>query len=249
MKRAFLVLLLVSAPAAAAPPTKAEWQAVVDKAIAYLKKSQNEDGSWGTDPQNRGVTGIVVTGLLSTGRRPRTTRRSPRALKFIESLINAKDGHIAGNDAEGRADQLHDQHQRHGPDRRRTRRQVQGGHRQRGQVPQEVPVGRGRGQEGTDSDYYGGAGYDGDKSRPDLSNTAFFLEALKDGRRAARTTRPSRRRWSSSAAARTSRASSTRRRGPRRTTTAASSTPGPTAARTAAPTATTPRPTWPATAA
>ena len=30
-----------------------------------------------------------------------------------------------------------------------------------------------------DSDYYGGAGYAGDKSRPDLSNTAFFLEALK----------------------------------------------------------------------
>jgi len=31
-----------------------------------------------------------------------------------------------------------------------------------------------------DSDYYGGAGYAGDKSRPDLSNTAFFLEALKE---------------------------------------------------------------------
>jgi len=30
-----------------------------------------------------------------------------------------------------------------------------------------------------DGDYYGGAGYAGDKSRPDLSNTAFFLEALK----------------------------------------------------------------------
>ena len=30
-----------------------------------------------------------------------------------------------------------------------------------------------------DSDYYGGAGYAGGKSRPDLSNTAFFLEALK----------------------------------------------------------------------
>jgi squalene-hopene/tetraprenyl-beta-curcumene cyclase len=29
-------------------------------------------------------------------------------------------------------------------------------------------------------DYYGGAGYGGDKSRPDLSNSAFFLESLKD---------------------------------------------------------------------
>jgi squalene-hopene/tetraprenyl-beta-curcumene cyclase len=31
-----------------------------------------------------------------------------------------------------------------------------------------------------DHTYYGGAGYAGDKSRPDLSNTAFFLEALKE---------------------------------------------------------------------
>ena len=28
-----------------------------------------------------------------------------------------------------------------------------------------------------DSDFYGGAGYAGDKSRPDISNTAFFLQA------------------------------------------------------------------------
>ena len=43
----------------------------MDKAIAYLKKSQNEDGSWGKEPQNRGVTGIVVTGLIGTGVRAR----------------------------------------------------------------------------------------------------------------------------------------------------------------------------------
>ena len=47
------------------------------------------------------------------------------------------------------------------------------------------------------------------KSRPDLSNTAFFLEALKAAGVPTRTTRPSRRRSSSSAAARTSRASTT----------------------------------------
>ena len=33
---------------------------------------------------------------------------------------------------------------------------------------------------GKDSDFYGGAGYGGNNSRPDLSNTAFMMEALRD---------------------------------------------------------------------
>src|SRR5205823_9433884 len=82
-----------------APPTTAEWRAVVDKAVAALKASQNEDGSWGKAPQNRGVTGIVVTGLLQCGLAP-TDEPVAKGLTFIESLINVKEGHIAGNDAQ-----------------------------------------------------------------------------------------------------------------------------------------------------
>jgi squalene-hopene/tetraprenyl-beta-curcumene cyclase len=33
---------------------------------------------------------------------------------------------------------------------------------------------------GVESDYYGGAGYGGNNSRPDLSNTSFFVEALRE---------------------------------------------------------------------
>jgi squalene-hopene/tetraprenyl-beta-curcumene cyclase len=33
---------------------------------------------------------------------------------------------------------------------------------------------------GRDSDFYGGAGYGGNNSRPDLSNTTYFIEALRD---------------------------------------------------------------------
>ncbi len=35
-------------------------------------------------------------------------------------------------------------------------------------------------KKGRDSDFYGGAGYGGRNSRPDLSNTSFMLEALRD---------------------------------------------------------------------
>jgi squalene-hopene/tetraprenyl-beta-curcumene cyclase len=177
MKRAILAVLLISPPAAAAPPTKAEWQAVVDKSKGYLKSKQADDGSWGPAPRNRGVTGIVVTGLLNTGTAP-TDEPATKGLKYIESLINAKEGHIAGNDAQAglinyttsinvmalTAAGQQDKYKTVVTNAAKYLKSYQ------------WDDARGK---GPDSDYYGGAGYAGDKSRPDLSNTAFFLEALK----------------------------------------------------------------------
>src|SRR4051812_25496577 len=79
------VLALVAAGSARAAD---DWDAVVDKAIAYLKNTQNADGSWGAPPRNRGVTGIVVTGLLQTGKATPDDPMVAKALKYIESLID-----------------------------------------------------------------------------------------------------------------------------------------------------------------
>jgi squalene-hopene/tetraprenyl-beta-curcumene cyclase len=162
-------------PASAQPPADAA--AIAKKAAAFLAKSQNEDGSWGPAPNNRGVTGIVVTGLLRTGTGP-DTEPAAKGLRFIESLVNPKEGHIAGDDskaglinyitsinvmalsAAGRAEKY---------------RPVIGDAVKYLRAYQWDDA---RGKD-ANSDYYGGAGYAGDKSRPDLSNTAFFLEALK----------------------------------------------------------------------
>src|SRR6476646_8643685 len=58
---------LVAARSEARPgPDAAVWQQTVDKAVAYLKKSQDPAGSWSGD-RSPGVTGIVLTGLLKTG--------------------------------------------------------------------------------------------------------------------------------------------------------------------------------------
>ncbi len=177
MKRAILAVLLLAPVASAAPPTKAEWQAVVDKSAGYLKSKQAEDGSWGPAPRNRGVTGIVVTGLLQTGTAA-TDEPAAKGLKYIESLINAKEGHIAGNDSQA------------GLINYTTSINVMAltaaGHQDKYKTAvanaakylKSYQWDESRGK-GTETDYYGGAGYAGDKSRPDLSNTAFFLEALK----------------------------------------------------------------------
>src|SRR5690349_14197516 len=79
-----------------AAPSNQEWSQVVDKAIAFLKITQNADGSWGQAPRNRGVTGVIVTGMLQCGKVGADDEPVAKALKFIESLVNAKAGHIAG---------------------------------------------------------------------------------------------------------------------------------------------------------
>ena len=131
-----------------------------------------------------------------------TTNRPRRDLKYIEGLVNPKAGHIAGPDPKVHLQNYVTSRQRDGPGRRQPGRQVQGRHRRRGQVPQEAAVGRRRRARSRKDDFFGGAGYDS-KSRPDLSNTQFFLDALKAAGVSGRTTRPSRRPLSSSAAART----------------------------------------------
>ena len=76
-------------------PDAKKWDALVDKAIGYLKTSQAEDGSWGAK-QPMGITGVALTGLLRTGRVKSEDPMAAKALTYIESLINAKEGHIAG---------------------------------------------------------------------------------------------------------------------------------------------------------
>ena len=172
---ASVALLPASAPA---QPKDDAWKLSVDKATAYLKKSQNDDGSWAPAPQNRGTTGIVVVGLIRTGTKPDDAPVA-KGVKFIEGLVNAKSGHIAGDDAKATlinytttinimaltAANKGDKY-----------KAVVGN---AAKYLKEYQWDENRGKKG-DSDYYGGAGYAGDKSRPDLSNTAFFLEALKE---------------------------------------------------------------------
>jgi squalene-hopene/tetraprenyl-beta-curcumene cyclase len=185
MRKSLLAPLLAVAvvvallPSAAAQPKDDEaWKKMVEKATAYLKKSRNEDGSWGASPQNRGVTGIVVTGLIRTGTNPED-EPAAKGVKFIESLVNAKSGHIAGDDAKATLINYTTSINI------MTLNAANKGDKYKAVIGnaakylKEYQWDENRGKK-MDSDYYGGAGYAGDKSRPDLSNTAFFLEALRE---------------------------------------------------------------------
>jgi len=169
-----LVVALFASPAFAQKPTKAEWQAVVDKAAAYLKANQDENGGWATK-KSPGITGLVVTGLFQSGK-PADDAMTAKGLKYIESLINEKAGHIAGTDPRVglqnyvtcvnvmalAAAKKDDKYKKVIGDAAKFLKGLQWDD--------------GEGKKPAD-DFFGGAGYDS-KSRPDLSNTQFFLDAL-----------------------------------------------------------------------
>ncbi len=166
-----LTLLTVTAQAGSDPK---QWNDSVDRAVAYLRKTQNADGSWGAREQV-GTTGIVLTGLLQSGKVGPDDPMLERGLKYVESLINPRERHIAGQNPRVQLKNYvtcvnvlalvsakRDSYKAVIADATKFLRTLQ------------WDEGEGK---NPDDDYYGGAGYDS-KSRPDLSNTQFFLDAL-----------------------------------------------------------------------
>src|SRR5262245_44644110 len=82
----------------AAAEGDATWDRMVDKAVGYLKSTQADDGTWSRE-RSPGVTGIVLTGLLQSGKVGPNDPVAQKALRYIESLVNPEEGHIAGKDA------------------------------------------------------------------------------------------------------------------------------------------------------
>jgi len=157
-------------------PDPDQYNKMLDRAIAFLRKQQAEDGSFSKE-RSLGITGVVVTGLLQTGRVDRSDPLVANGLKFIESLVNQKEGHIAGQNPR---DQLKNYvtsvnvmafatADRQGKYKRIVDDAVH--------FLTELQWDDGEGKTRSDN-FYGGAGYDS-KSRPDLSNTQFFIDALK----------------------------------------------------------------------
>jgi len=155
-------------------PSADEWNQVADKAIAYLKKSQDEDGSW-SGKKSPGITGVALTGMLKTGKVTAKDPSAEKALKYIESLINKEAGHLAGKDPKVQLQNYvtcinvmalcaadRDSYKAVVSDARKFLLKLQWDDGE---------------QKDEKSDFYGGAGYDS-KSRPDLSNTQIFLDAL-----------------------------------------------------------------------
>src|SRR3990172_291698 len=154
-------------------PERAAYQRAVSRGIEYLHQAQADDGSY-SNHAGPGVTAIVATALLRHGRTP-SDPLVARSLKYLDGFVH-EDGGIyapgsryqnyetalailcfqaANRDGDGKYDDLL---------------------RKAEAFDKTIQWDEDEGHE-LSSTSYGGAGY-GSHSRPDLSNTAFLIDAL-----------------------------------------------------------------------
>jgi squalene-hopene/tetraprenyl-beta-curcumene cyclase len=161
----------VAAEKAIGPAPKV-YQEIVDKAIQYLATAQAQNGAVSASI-GIGPTALATLGLLRTGRDVGDPQVA-KGLKYIEEYTQESGGiHTPGSQISTYETciamvcfQEANRDGRYETIIRQAEKFVRGGQwdENRGKDKSDV--------------YYGGAGYGG-KTRPDLSNTAFLVEALK----------------------------------------------------------------------
>jgi squalene-hopene/tetraprenyl-beta-curcumene cyclase len=145
----------------------------IDRAVKFLRSRQDAKGGWSTQ-REPGITALVITALLRSGQVPPGDPMATRAFKYLESFIGAKGGLSEAphaNYATSIALVAFQQANVGG----RYDRLIKAGQEFLKSMQWDESEGKLR-----DDTFYGGAGYGGNNSRPDLSNTAFFIEALRD---------------------------------------------------------------------
>jgi squalene-hopene/tetraprenyl-beta-curcumene cyclase len=146
---------------------------LVVKAVAFLRPRQDARGGWSTE-REPGITALVVTALLRSGRVTPADPVASRALAYLEGFVSPKGGlsevpHANYSTSialmafkEANVNGAYDG-------------VIKGGQGFLKSMQWDESEGKGK-----DDPFYGGAGYGGNNSRPDLSNTAFFMDALRD---------------------------------------------------------------------
>ena len=151
---------------------KADLGSMIQRGVSFLAKHQAEDGSYSSFA-GTGVTSLVTTALQRCGRQP-SDPLIARSLKYLQSHIR-KDGGIYQQGSRYRnyetclAILCFSEANKNGEyDRQLDRAE---------KFVKEIQWDGGESQDPS-SPAYGGAGY-GKHQRPDLSNTNFLIEALK----------------------------------------------------------------------
>ena len=149
-------------------------QAAIDKAIAYLKKHQLPDGGWpmavGGDQSDLGVTSVVVNSLLTAGL-PGSDPVVVDACKYIAGFAK-EDGGIYGNVGLNNYTTSIGLMVLKAADPEKYKDVIA----KALAYLRNLQWDQGEGLQPESADF-GGAGY-GKNQRPDLSNTAWFVEAM-----------------------------------------------------------------------
>ncbi len=158
-------------------PSRRAWAqapAAVDKAVAFLKLRQDDAGAWSAARNEPGITALAVTALLRSGRVAAAEPAVTKALGYLSQFLGPKGGLSEAPHA-NYATAISLMAFREANAGGRYDRVIKGGQDFLKGMQWDESEGK-----GPDDPFYGGAGYGGRNSRPDLSNTSYFLEALRD---------------------------------------------------------------------
>lgn len=143
------------------------------RGIAFLRPRQDAKGGWSTE-REPGVTALVVTALLRSGLVAPGEPVITKALGYLEGFIGPKGGLSEAphaNYSTSIAMVAFKEANSNG----RYDRTIKSAQEFLKTMQWDEAEGKGR-----QDAFYGGAGYGGSNSRPDLSNTSFFVEALRE---------------------------------------------------------------------
>jgi hypothetical protein len=65
---------------------------MIDRAVGFLRPRQAGDGSWSADRKEPGITALVVTGLLRSGRVAAGEPAVTKGLAYLEQFLGPKGG-------------------------------------------------------------------------------------------------------------------------------------------------------------
>jgi squalene-hopene/tetraprenyl-beta-curcumene cyclase len=146
--------------------------ALAAKAVAFLKPRADDKGGWST-ARGPGITGLVLTALL---RSKRVTPGEPviaKGLSYLETFISPKGGFAEGPQS-NYATTISMMAFHEANTKGQYTAQIKSAQNYLKNLQWDETEGK------TSADpFYGGAGYGG-SSRPDLSNTSFFIDALRE---------------------------------------------------------------------
>lgn len=149
---------------------------LTQKGVEFLRPRQDASGAWSAERREPGITALVVTALLRSGRVAPGEPTVTKALGFLEQFIGDKGGLSEASHANyATAVALMAFHEANARTGGRYDAFIKGGQDFLKRMQWDETEGKPR-----DDAYYGGAGYGGKSDRPDLSNTSFMMEALRD---------------------------------------------------------------------